>query len=203
MPYQPDDSLSRHLQTSGVNLASMIEQVLELATAGGSPNRALYREMMVTVVRMAQADRNRWDAKIMLQTLREMENAFRALEPFKQRRKVTVFGSARTAIDHLMRAGNYSWEEKREIGLKSAGSPRPISVAAGETMIGGYTRARNGKVHFIMIDREVAFVLRDGWRHGDDLTVEDILASRMVSSPASPNPPTLSHSMTARGCRPE
>ncbi|MFX8949735.1 hypothetical protein ABTM92_19490, partial [Acinetobacter baumannii] len=49
---------------------------------------------------MAQADRNRWDAKIMLQTLREMEHAFSVLEQFKRRRKVTVFGSARTPVEH-------------------------------------------------------------------------------------------------------
>lgn len=100
MPYQPDDYLSRHFQISGIDLAAKINELVDLATASTSPNRALYHEMMVTVIRMAQADRNRWDAKIMLQTLREMENAFRALEPFKRRRKVTVFGSARTAIDH-------------------------------------------------------------------------------------------------------
>src|SRR5690606_19351757 len=100
MPYQPDDYLSRHFQDSGIELSSKVDQLVELATSSTSPNRALYREMMVTVIRMAQADRNRWDAKIMLQTLREMENSFRTLEPFKRRRKVTVFGSARTAIDH-------------------------------------------------------------------------------------------------------
>src|SRR5690606_6567886 len=104
---------------------SMIEQVLELATAGGSPNRALYREMMVTVIRMAQADRNRWDAKIMLQTLREMENAFRALEPFKQRRKVTVFGSARTAIDHPL------YQLARELGAALAREGLMVVTGAG------------------------------------------------------------------------
>lgn len=56
--------------------------------------------MMLIVLRMAQADRYRWGARIMLQTLREMENAFRALKPLKRRRKVNVSGSARTAIDH-------------------------------------------------------------------------------------------------------
>jgi uncharacterized protein (TIGR00730 family) len=60
--------------------------------------------MLTTVIRMAQADRNRWDAKIMLQTLREMERAFSTLEKFKRRRKVTVFGSARTPIDHPLYA---------------------------------------------------------------------------------------------------
>ncbi|AGI23427.1 LOG family protein [Pseudomonas sp. MT3] len=100
MPYEPDDYLSRHFQTSGIDLAQKVEELAELAAPGGSQNLPLYREMLTTVARMAQADRNRWDAKIMLQTLREMEHAFSTLEQFKRRRKVTVFGSARTPANH-------------------------------------------------------------------------------------------------------
>ena len=76
MPYEADDYLSRHFQTSGTDLARKVDELAALAAPGDSPNLALYREMLFTVTRMAQADRNRWDAKIMLQTLREMEHAF-------------------------------------------------------------------------------------------------------------------------------
>ncbi|MHA6494352.1 LOG family protein [Pseudomonas borbori] len=100
MPYEADDYLSRHVQTSSADLGNKIAELLALAAPSESPNTPLYHEMLTTVVRMAQADRNRWDAKIMLQTLREMEHAFSNLEPFKRRRKVTVFGSARTPKDH-------------------------------------------------------------------------------------------------------
>lgn len=80
MPYEPDDYLSRHFQTSGIDLASKVDELLALSAPGNSPNLPLYRDMLTTVIRMAQADRNRWDAKIMLQTLREMEHAFSTLE---------------------------------------------------------------------------------------------------------------------------
>lgn len=100
MPYEADDYLSRHVQTSDIDLTSKVDELVGLAVPGNSPNLPLYREMFTTVIRMAQADRNRWDAKIMLQTLREMEKAFGVLEQFKRRRKVTVFGSARTPVDH-------------------------------------------------------------------------------------------------------
>jgi len=100
MSYEPDDYLSRHFQASGADLNSKVEELVTLAVPANSSNLPLYREMLTTVTRMAQADRNRWDAKIMLQTLREMEQAFSALEQFKRRRKVTVFGSARTPADH-------------------------------------------------------------------------------------------------------
>lgn len=100
MPYEPDDYLNRHVQTPSVDLAAKVDELLALATPDASLNLSLYRDMLSTVIRMAQADRNRWDAKIMLQTLREMEHAFSVLEQFKRRRKVTVFGSARTPANH-------------------------------------------------------------------------------------------------------
>lgn len=100
MSYEPDDYLSRHFQTSGVDLTQKVDELTALVVPPTSANLPLYREMFITVIRMAQADRNRWDAKIMLQTLREMEQAFSTLDQFKRRRKVTVFGSARTPADH-------------------------------------------------------------------------------------------------------
>ncbi len=104
MPFEPDDYLSRHFRTSGADLSKRIDELVELAVPPASPNLALYREMLVTVMRMAQADRSRWDAKILLQTMREMEHAFSRLDQFKRRRKVTVFGSARTPIEHPLYA---------------------------------------------------------------------------------------------------
>lgn len=99
-PDAQDDYLSRHVQVSAEDLSQRIGELLAHTVPANSPNLSLYRDMLLTVVRMAQADRNRWDAKIMMQTMREMENAFRHLEQYKRRRKVTVFGSARTAVDH-------------------------------------------------------------------------------------------------------
>ncbi len=101
MPYVPNDLLSTHFQGSGVDLARQIEEQIKVV-APDSPNLPLYRDMMLTVLRMAQDDRSRWNAKITLQTLRELDNAFRTLDQFKGRRKVTVFGSARTPAEHPM-----------------------------------------------------------------------------------------------------
>ncbi|MGQ7956975.1 LOG family protein [Pseudomonas sp. SP16.1] len=125
MPYEPDDYLSRHLQTSGIDLASKVDELLALSAPGNSPNLPLYRDMLTTVIRMAQADRNRWDAKIMLQTLRELEHAFSTLERFKRRRKVTVFGSARTPADHPVYA------LARELGATLAHYDLMVITGAG------------------------------------------------------------------------
>ncbi|MFC3609189.1 LOG family protein [Stutzerimonas tarimensis] len=104
MPFETDDYLSRHVQVQATDLVKKLDELAELMVPDDSPNLALYREMLLTVVRMAQADRSRWDAKILLQTMREMEHAFRQLDQFKHRRKVTVFGSARTPIEHPLYA---------------------------------------------------------------------------------------------------
>ena len=125
MPYEPDDYLSRHFQTSGIDLTDKVDELVSLVAPGDSPNLPLYRDMLITVIRMAQADRNRWDAKIMLQTLREMEHAFSSLEQFKRRRKVTVFGSARTPPDHPLYA------LARELGATLARHDLMVVTGAG------------------------------------------------------------------------
>lgn len=53
MPYEADDYLSRHFQTSGTDLARKVDELAALAAPGDSPNLALYREMLFTVTRMA------------------------------------------------------------------------------------------------------------------------------------------------------
>ncbi len=125
MPDEPDDYLNRHVQTASVDLAAKVDELLALATPDPSVNLSLYRDMLSTVIRMAQADRNRWDAKIMLQTLREMEHAFSVLEQFKRRRKVTVFGSARTPANHPV------YQLAKELGAALAAQELMAITGAG------------------------------------------------------------------------
>ncbi|AKX45734.1 cytochrome D ubiquinol oxidase subunit II [Thiopseudomonas alkaliphila] len=100
MNNQNDTLLTRHIQSSDLQLHNKIEALVLAVTPPDSPNKQLYHDMLLTIARMAEADRDRWDAKIMLQTLREMEAAFSLLSRFQRRRKVTVFGSARTSEHH-------------------------------------------------------------------------------------------------------
>ncbi|MFN3580770.1 MAG: LOG family protein [Pseudomonas sp.] len=120
----PADYLGRHWKTGGSGIQQAVDHLVELS-AGNSQNAELYREMLLDVVRMAQADRNRWDAKIMLQTIRELEQAFARLELFKRRRKVTVFGSARTPVN----AAIYSLA--REMGRELSSHDYMVITGAG------------------------------------------------------------------------
>ena len=67
-----DDYMERPFLVSDFDVTEHINNLLTAAVPPHSPNLELYREMLITVARMAEADRSRWDAKIMLQTLREM-----------------------------------------------------------------------------------------------------------------------------------
>lgn len=124
MPHQSNDYLTAHFRDAGLDLTEQVEAQINLL-APNSLNMPLYRDMMLTVLRMAQDDRNRWNAKITLQTLRELENAFRVLENFKGRRKVTVFGSARTPVEHPLYA------QARELGAGLARADLMVITGAG------------------------------------------------------------------------
>lgn len=119
-----NDLLSRHFQESGPDLISQVEAQLNRVSPN-SPNIPIYRDMILTVLRMAQEDHNRWNAKITLQALRELEQAFRVLEQFKGRRKVTVFGSARTPVEHPL------YVMARELGAALTRSDMMVITGAG------------------------------------------------------------------------
>ncbi|MFN6128322.1 MAG: LOG family protein [Planctomycetota bacterium] len=58
-------------------------------------------DMMQRTVERLQADgTSRGDLKILSRTLRELRYAFKVFQPYRRRRKATVFGSARTPPDH-------------------------------------------------------------------------------------------------------
>ena len=124
MPYEPNDRLLQHFEASGVDLTQQVEAQLQLI-APNSPNIPLYRDMILTALRMAQDDRSRWNAKITLQAIRELDHAFRVLEQFKGRRKVTVFGSARTPVESPIYA------LAREVGAALARSDLMVITGGG------------------------------------------------------------------------
>ena len=124
MPDQPNDLLNRHFPGNGTDLAQQVEAQLNLI-APSSPNISLYRDMILTVLRMAQDDRDRWNAKITLKAINELDHAFRVPEQFKSRRKVTVFGSARTPVESPLYA------LAREVGAALARSDLMVITGGG------------------------------------------------------------------------
>ena len=82
--------------------ATAIGRLLDtLRTSGmSSTQERLYRSMLETVTSLAVGGTEVIDLKVADSALAEMAEAFRVFQPFRNQRKVTIFGSARTVPDH-------------------------------------------------------------------------------------------------------
>ncbi|NND99179.1 MAG: LOG family protein [Pirellulaceae bacterium] len=63
-------------------------------------SRDLYKVLRHTIDRLEKDKTARGDLKILSRTLRELRYAFTVFRPYRRRRKVTIFGSARTPPEH-------------------------------------------------------------------------------------------------------
>jgi len=63
----------------------------------------LIREILTTVVKMGREHEDRGDFKLTSTTLKELRHSFRVFLPYRETRKVVIFGSARTEATN----GNY------------------------------------------------------------------------------------------------
>jgi uncharacterized protein (TIGR00730 family) len=80
--------------TGDPDLDARIESMLD--ELGVTANRDQLRELLVSVARLAQGHADRLDLKIASAALREMREGFEVFAPYRDVRKVTMFGSART-----------------------------------------------------------------------------------------------------------
>jgi uncharacterized protein (TIGR00730 family) len=62
----------------------------------GEDNRDLIRQLIVTALKTEHSQLGRGDIKILSRALRELRYGFRIFKDYRNRRKVTIFGSART-----------------------------------------------------------------------------------------------------------
>lgn len=81
----------------------------------------------------------------------------------------------REAVDQLLGAGNYSWGIGREGSLdgKKIGRVGLVLTNTGETVIGGFTAMKMQRLRVVFDESEIAYALKAGWRHADDLTDSD------------------------------
>jgi len=79
------------------SIQELEKKVSELiAMQGEHPGQDLIADMMMTALRMVRDGSTRGDLKVLAASLRELRYAFNIFRPYQERRKVTVFGSART-----------------------------------------------------------------------------------------------------------
>ena len=77
-------------------IESRVAELLELS--GARDNRDLLREILLTGLSLGGIDASRLDLKIAASALAEMQRAFDLFAPYRGIPKLTMFGSARTAV---------------------------------------------------------------------------------------------------------
>ncbi len=74
-----------------------------IVEAGGQedhPNNRFVRELMVTALKLVTDERDRGELKLMSAAMRELRHAYRVFARHPHLKKISIFGSARTATDH-------------------------------------------------------------------------------------------------------
>jgi uncharacterized protein (TIGR00730 family) len=122
-----------------------------LAPADAPPSkRRLYRSMLTTVVGLAEEGTEVIDLKVADSALGEMAEAFRVFQPFRRRKKITIFGSARTEPDHP------AYRCTRELAASLAASDWMVVTGAGPgIMAAGMEGA--GRDHSIGVNIRLPF----------------------------------------------
>src|ERR1700730_17956780 len=100
----------RPSRTGDPDLDDRLEGLLD--TAGVRANRDQLLDILATVLHLATDGSDRLDLKITNVARREMREGFEVFAPYRQRPKITMFGSARTlASDPL-------YAQARDLGVQ-------------------------------------------------------------------------------------
>src|SRR5690242_19725706 len=92
--------------------------------------------MLSAVLKLAHDEPGRGEMKLMVRSFKELRYAFKIFKPYRQRRKVSIFGSARTPPSHP----NYHLAAKLGHVLADAGF-MVITGAGGGIMAAGHEGA--------------------------------------------------------------
>jgi len=129
----PPSSCSYVGSTGNKSLDKEILELAERISAGG--NHCLLAEMMITGVRIACGGAvTGGDFKLMNRALKEMREASEVFHPYQDRRKVSVFGSARTKPEEpaYRTAVEFSRRMKEEGFMTITGAGPGIMAAGNE-----------------------------------------------------------------------
>jgi uncharacterized protein (TIGR00730 family) len=97
-----DEDFKIHPEAQGEDVKERPQPADEPADVdgGGLQHADLLDMLRRTIERLEQDATTRGDLKILSRSLRELRYAFKVFQPYRRRRKVTVFGSARTPASH-------------------------------------------------------------------------------------------------------
>lgn len=110
----------KHVSRPTASEENVIEHVSELRQGS-----ELIDEIKQTADKLAADGATRGDLKILSRALRELRYAFKVFTPYRRRRKVTVFGSARTKPDQS------DWTQAEGFGRRMAEEGWMVVTGAG------------------------------------------------------------------------
>lgn len=90
--------MAKYSATGDPKLDELVEQIVEHHAT--SPQADLLRQIVVSAMKLVADGADRGDMKLINTTLKEMRYSFKVFMPYRRRRKVSVFGSARTPEGH-------------------------------------------------------------------------------------------------------
>lgn len=118
-----------HRYSTGIG--ELDERIAELVrSCCPESDEEFVREIATTAIKLALDGASRVDLKIASAALKEMRHAFRVFTRFRHLRKATVFGSARTAVDHS------DHDRAVEFGRRMAEAGWMIITGAGSGIMG-------------------------------------------------------------------
>ncbi len=128
-----------------------IEQLLKSRVlSDGGDNADLIEDIIETALRLLEEKADRLDLKVITTALKEMRYAAKVFAPYRERRKVTVFGSARTQPD----APEY--QQAVEFGKAIAARGFMVITGGGEGIMGAAQRGA-GRDHSFGLNIRLPF----------------------------------------------
>jgi uncharacterized protein (TIGR00730 family) len=121
-------------RSSDATLQEKLHTLLE--ESGITKDKELAADMLHAVIKLAKDEPGRGEMKLMDRSLKELRYAFKVFKPYRQKRKVSIFGSARTPPTHP----NYLLAAKCGKTLADAGF-MVITGAGGGIMAAGHEGA--------------------------------------------------------------
>jgi len=114
----------RQYSTGDADLDRRLMALVEELKLAPVDARSTY-ELLVTAIRMASEPLSRLDRKLINASIKEMRYAFNVFSKYRDRKKVSVFGSARTP------PGDPNYQLAKELGLRMAEAGWMVVTGAG------------------------------------------------------------------------
>jgi len=153
----------------GLTNEDILKQVTHLLDhANGDLRKTLRKEMLVTLLRMGDAALDTLDLKILNRTLRELRYAFKTFYSYRDRQKVSFFGSARTSPD------DPNYDLARAFGRRLVKHGFMVITGGGDGIMGAAQEGAGRANSFLLIQPGASILFNQQDLSSSVWTLQDI-----------------------------